>query len=80
MEAPTAGSLITLQEADKIVSAPTGAAKQLRTPMMVILGALMIVIATLLILVVLSLIGSRTGWESILPFLDSEPINSLQTN
>lgn len=73
-------SLITLQEADEIVSAPTGAAKQLRTPMMVILGALMIVIATLLILVVLSLIGSRTGWESILPFLDSQPTNSLQTN
>ncbi|MDP3993333.1 MAG: hypothetical protein Q8Q05_03940 [bacterium] len=75
-----AESLITLREADEIVSAPTGAAKQLRTPLMIILGVLMIIVATLLVLLLLSLWGSRTGWESILPFLNSEPLNSLQTN
>lgn len=73
-------SLITVQEAEEIVSAPTGAAKQLRTPLMVILGALMIIIATLLILLILSLRGSKTGWQSILPFLDSKPTDSLQIN
>ena len=75
------GSLITVQEAEKVVGSPaTGTANQLRTPLMVILGALMIVVATLLILLLLSLRGSRTGWQSILPFLDSQPVKSLQTN
>lgn len=80
MEAQTADSLITVQEADEIVSAPTGAAKQFRAPMMIILGALLVIIATLLILLVLSVRGSRTGWQSILPFLNSKPVDSLQTN
>ncbi len=73
-------SLITVQEAEEIVSAPTGVAKQLRAPLMIILGALMIIIATLLILLFLSLRGSSTGWQTILPFLDSKPLDSLQTN
>ncbi|MEK7535198.1 MAG: hypothetical protein AAB613_00685 [Patescibacteria group bacterium] len=76
----TSDSLITVQEVEEIVSAPTGAAKQLRTPLMIIFGSLLIVIATLLILLVLSLRGSRTGWESVLPFLDSKPLDSLQIN
>ncbi|MCR4277633.1 MAG: hypothetical protein NUV80_01520 [Candidatus Berkelbacteria bacterium] len=71
-------SLITLQEAEEVVSAPTGVAKQLRAPLMIILGALMIAVATLLILLILSLRGSRTGWQSILPFLDSKPTDGLQ--
>jgi hypothetical protein len=73
-------SLITVQEAEEVVSAPTGIAKQLRAPLMVILGALMIIIATLLILLFLSMRGSRTGWQSVFPFLDSKPLDSLQTN
>ena len=73
-------SLITVQEAAEVVSAPTGVAKQLRAPLMVIFGALMIIIATLFILLFLSLRGSRTGWQSILPFLDSKPLDSLQIN
>lgn len=73
-------SLITVQEAEEVVSAPTGIAKQLRAPLMIILGALMIIIATLLILLFLSLRGSKTDWQSILPFLDSKPMDSLQIN
>lgn len=73
-------SFITVQEADEVVSAPTGAVKQLRTPLMITLGALMIVVATLLILLLLSLRGSRTGLQSILPFLGSKQLDSLQIN
>ena len=74
------GSLITVKEAEAVVSAPTGAAQMLRTPMLIILGALIIGVATLLILLLLSLRGSRTGWESVLPFLDQKPTPGLQTN
>lgn len=73
-------SLITVQEAEEIISVSTGTANQLRIPLMIILGTLMIVVATLLVLMMLSLRGSRTGWEAILPFLDSQPLDSLQIN
>lgn len=80
MAATGSDSLITLEEADDIVSAPRGMAEQLRTPMLVILGVLVVVIATLLIMMLLSLRGSRTGWESILPFLNQKPTTDLQTD
>ena len=73
-------SLITIQEAEEVVSAPTGVAQAMRTPLLLFLGALIIVIATLLILLLISLKGSRTGWESVLPFLDKTSTESLQTN
>ena len=80
MEAAGTDSLITIKEAEEVVSAPTGPAQALRTPMLIILGALLVVVATLIILMLLSLRGSRTGWESVLPFLDKSPTQSLQTN
>jgi len=80
MDAANSDSLITIKEADEVVSAPTGPAQALRIPMLVILGALLVVVATLLILLLLSLRGTRTGWESVLPFLDKSPTQSLQTN
>ncbi len=75
-----ADALITVQEAEEVISAPTGAAKQLRAPLMIILGVLLVGVATLLVLLILSLRGSRTGWESVLPFLNSRPLETLQIN
>ena len=74
------GSLITAKEADEIVGAPVGAAQMVRTPLLIVLGILIVTVATLLVLVLLSLRGSRTGWESVLPFLDKNTTQSLQTN
>ena len=73
-------SLITDQEAEEVVALPSGVAAQIRTPMLVVLGVLIVVIATLLVLMLLSLRGSRTGWETILPFLNQDSSQSLQTN
>jgi len=80
-EAKADDSLITTKEADEVVGAPTGGIHRFRTPLLIILGALLVAVATLLILLLLSLRGSRTGWESIFPFLDKNPATqSLQTN
>ncbi|MEK7170753.1 MAG: hypothetical protein AAB774_00385 [Patescibacteria group bacterium] len=73
-------SLITDREAEEIVSLPSGVAAKIRTPLLVIFGILVVVIATLLVMVLLSLRGSRTGWESILPFLNQRSSQGLQTN
>ena len=74
----TEGSLITAAEAEEIVGAPTRPVQRIRTPLLIFTGTLMVVVATLVLLVLLSLGNSRTGWESILPFLDQSPIQSLQ--
>ena len=73
-------SLITVQEADEIVSVQGGATQQLRVPMMLVLGVLLVIIATLLVLLVISLFDYETGWQSVLPFLESKPLESLQIN
>ena len=73
-------SLITVREADEIVSVQGGATQQLRVPMMLVLGVLLVIIATLLTLLVISLFDSETGWQSVLPFLESTPLESLQIN
>ena len=73
-------SLITSTEADEVVAVPQGVAAKLRIPLMIILGSLLIVAATLLVMIIFSLKGSRTGWEAILPFLDSKSVETLRTN
>jgi len=73
-------SLITPTEAAEIAAVPAGVAAKMRIPLIIILGGLIIVAATLLIMILFSLRGSRTGWESILPFLESKPIETLRTN
>lgn len=71
-------SFITLEEADEVIVAPRTAPK--RTVLMVILGLLLVVIATFVIIILISLRNSRTGWEAVLPFLDKNEIQTLQTN
>lgn len=73
-------SLITPTEAEEIVAVPSGVAAKMRIPLMLILGTLLVVVATLLIMILLSLRGSRTGWESIFPSLDQNKTEVLQTN
>ncbi len=76
MEQPNA--LITVAEAEEVIQVKTGPFSVLRTPMMIILGLAIVAIVTLLIMLVLSLRGSRTGIEAAVPFLDKTTIEDLQ--
>lgn len=72
-------ALITVAEAEEVIQAKTGPLSALRTPMLVILGVTMVGILTLLILLIMSLRGSRTGIEAAVPFLDKKSVETLQT-
>lgn len=71
-------SLITSTEAEEVVEAKTGPFAVLRTPMLIILGLAIIATATMLVVIIMSLRGAETGLEAALPFLDREPVKSLQ--
>jgi hypothetical protein len=73
------GALITAAEAEEVIQIKTGPLSVLRTPMLILLGAAIVAILTLLILLALSLRGSRTGIEAAVPFLDKKAVETLQT-
>lgn len=77
METP--GALITSAEADEVIQVKTGPLSVLRTPMLIILGIAIVGILTLLILLIMSLQGSRTGIEAAVPFLDKKEVETLRT-
>lgn len=72
------GALITAAEAEEVIQVKTGPFSALRTPMLVILGITIVIVVTLLIMLALSLRGSRTGIEALVPFLDKKPVQTLQ--
>lgn len=71
-------SLITIDEAEEVVQVKTGPASALRTPLLIVLGFAIIAVMTVLIMLVISLTGSRTGLESLLPFLETKQVERLQ--
>lgn len=73
------GALITAAEAEEVIQVKTGPFSVLRTPMIIILGAAIVGILTLLVLLILSLRGSRTGIEAAVPFLDKKTVENLRT-
>ncbi len=75
----TQGALITVAEAEEVIQAKTGPLSVLRTPMLILLGLAAVGILTLLIMLIMSLRGSRTGIEAAVPFLDKKTIETLQT-
>lgn len=72
------GSLITPNEAEEVVQAQVSRLAMLRTPLMVIVGLVMVGVATLLIMTLLSLRGVKTGLEDTLPIFSSKNRPSLQ--
>jgi len=77
METP--GALITVAEADEVIQVKTGPFSALRLPMLIILAATIVGILTLLILLIMSLRGARTGIEAAVPFLDKKTVETLRT-
>jgi hypothetical protein len=73
------GALITVAEAEEVIQAKTGPLSVLRTPMLILLGLAGVGILTLLIMLVMSLRGSRTGIEAAVPFLDKQSVETLRT-
>lgn len=71
-------SLITVNEAEELNRLQNAPMVVLRTPLLVASSALVITLATLGILVILSVRGVHTGVESVLPFLDKQPVENLQ--
>ncbi len=71
-------SLITSNEAEEVVDAKTGPFSVLRTPMLIFLGLAIIITATIIVVIIMSLRGAQTGLEAALPFLDKKPVESLQ--
>jgi len=74
----SAEALITVDEAEEVIQERTGPLSVLRTPMLIILAVVIVGIVTLLIMLVMSLRGSRTGLEAALPFLDKTEVESLR--
>jgi hypothetical protein len=64
------GSLITDVEADELIKNQGGALVVHRLPFMIITGFITLVSLTLLIMILLSVKGTKTGLGSILPFLE----------
>jgi hypothetical protein len=71
-------SLITVDEAEEIVQVKTGPASALRTPLLIALVVAIVGVLTVLIMLVISLSGSRTGLEALLPFLETKSVERLQ--
>jgi hypothetical protein len=67
-------ALITVDEAEEVVQLRTGPASALRAPLMAVLAILIVAVMTLLVMLIMSLSGSRTGLETLLPFLDTRKI------
>ena len=71
-------SLISVAEAEEVAKpAPMSFLTHTRIPLMVVVGIIAVVTATLLIMTLLSLRGSRTGLSTILPFLDKDQTSTL---
>lgn len=78
---PTASeSLISIQEAEEVIGNHGGPLASMRTPLMIIIGIVAIILVTLLIMTLLSLRGAKTGLTSVMPFLDNEQSQTLQLN
>lgn len=76
---PAAGeTLISIDEAEEVVQTRTGPFTALRTPILIAVGACIIVVFSLFVMIILSLRGARTGVEAALPFLDKQAIETLQ--
>ncbi len=71
-------SLITIDEAEEVIENKMGPFSAIRTPLMIVLGLTIIATATILIMILISLRGSRTGIEAALPFLDKKTVQTLQ--
>lgn len=74
-------ALISFEEAEQLAVAhkKSGVASS-RTVLLATTGIIITVVATLLILTLLSLRGAKTGLSTILPFLDRAPPRTLQVN
>lgn len=73
-------TLISVEEAQEIAANHGGPVAQMRTPLMIIIGVVTIGVVILMIMVLLSLRGAKTGLTSILPFLDTDQSQTLQLN
>lgn len=71
-------SLITLDEAQKVVTQQGRPIVTYRNPLMVIVGSIFLTCTVLLVMLIFSLRGATTGLGSILPFLDNQQTQNLQ--
>lgn len=71
-------SLITVDEAQKIVADQGRVVVIYRNPLMILAGAIFLTCGVLLVMVVLSLRGAKTGLGSVLPFLENQQTQQLQ--
>ncbi|HUD20827.1 MAG TPA: hypothetical protein VMQ44_02045 [Candidatus Saccharimonadales bacterium] len=69
--------LITSDEADEVVQVSSGGASALRNPVLIIVGVVMVVAFTLLVMIILSLKGVKTGLGA-LPGFGSTSGTTLQ--
>ena len=69
--------LITSDEADEVAQVSAGGASALRNPMLIIVGVVMVVAFTLVVMIILSLRGVKTGLGS-LPGFGSTQGTTLQ--
>lgn len=76
MAGENSGSLITDVEAEEVIK-KQGALVVHRLPLMIISIVIIVASITLLIMILLSLKGTNTGLESILPFLKKTTTNNL---
>lgn len=74
----TNGSLITLDEAEEVVKAQEAPLVTHRTILLVIVGALMALLVTILIMLILSLRGATVGVERLIPSTQTRSNDSLQ--
>lgn len=71
-------SLITLDEVQDLTEKDPPLAKKFHLPLIVIVGLGIIAVFVLVVMILVSLRGSRTGFETLLPFLDKEGPKALE--
>jgi hypothetical protein len=69
-------SLITLDEAEEVAKAP--AISKLRLPLIILLGAASIIAATFFVMIIFTLRGTKTGVQTIFPYLNQQSTQGLQ--
>jgi len=77
MAEPAGESLITSQEAEEVVAVRTS---PWRSSVLIISGLVMLLVATLLVLILLSVFRGGTGLDALLPFLNQDTGSNLQFN
>jgi hypothetical protein len=76
----TNNSLITADEAESVIKNEGGALVVHRLPLMIITGTITVISLTLVVMIVLSVTGTKTGLGAVLPFLEKPNNQNLILN